>query len=162
MNRIIGRLGLQDETFSTWKVLEILGFRPEGALSADSFPPSSINPMIYDFGNCRLSALQLMSMTSFQEVVLFTDHDHGVWFELPVRVKSLEQFEAFLAYYLDRQIGGKDGFVPMTPKRPAPGEPPNALAVAHWMVVNGWFEEGRKNVHLLPRNLGEANVQGKS
>lgn len=143
---------MEDKTFATWAMLAILGFRPEQATLEDSSSPSGTNPLVYDFGNCRLSARQLMSMTSFREVVLFTDHDRGVWFEVPTRMASLEQLEAFLAYYLDRQIGGKEGFVPKPPRRPAPGQLPAALAIANWMSVNGWFEEGRKNTHLLPWN----------
>ncbi len=119
----------ESESIATRDVLLRFGFRPDDGIVSDVEPGLS-----FDFGNFKLSASWVMNMR-FAEVVLFTGvivtprTISEVLFELPRRVKSVEQCAAWIAWHLDRVVGG-EGFVPAHPVE--------------------WFIVGKNHHSLLP------------
>lgn len=118
----------QPQAIETLEALKHLGFAPDA--SALSYGGEALS---YDFGNLTLSARQTMNRY-FAEIISVS----GVYatprtiaeveIQLPLRVASVQQCAAFIAWGIDKQVSRN--FVPLAPTR--------------------WLDEGRNNFDLLP------------
>lgn len=119
---------MQTPLIETVEALKKLGFAPnDSGLSFDS------QSLSYDFGNLTLSAHRTLNR-NFAEIISVS----GVYasprtiaeveIQLPLRVASVQQCAAFIAWGIDNQIGRN--FVPLVPTR--------------------WLGEGRNSFDLLP------------
>ena len=119
---------METPAIETLEALKRLGFAPDD--SALSYGGETLS---YDFGNLTLSARQTMNR-HFAEIVSVS----GVYasprtvaeveIQLPLRIASLQQCAAFIAWGIDNQVSRN--FVPLAPTR--------------------WLDEGRNNFDLLP------------
>lgn len=118
---------IQSSSFETVKALKKLGFEPDDAVLSDDGAGLS-----YNFGNLTLSACRVLNL-SFAQIILVS----GVYasphtiahveIQLPLRVASIEQCAAFIAWGINEQIGRN--FVPLVP--------------------TDWLELGRNNFDTL-------------
>lgn len=115
-------------SLDTTEALKKLGFKPDGSVIADGGEGLS-----YNFGNLILSASRLVNLY-FAEIIFVRGNCYDgrisaeIQIQLPLRVASIEQCAAFLAWEIDNQIG--EDFVPLTPTE--------------------WLNDGRNNFDSLP------------
>lgn len=119
---------MRTPAIETVEALKHLGFAPD--TSALSYGGETLS---YDFGNLTLSARHTMNR-HFAEIISVS----GIYvsprtvaeveIQLPLRVASLQQCAAFIAWGINKQISRN--FAPLVP--------------------TGWLEEGRNNFDLLP------------
>lgn len=119
---------MQTLAIETLEALKHLGFAPDA--SALSYGGETLS---YDFGNLTLSARQTMNR-HFAEIISVSGIYSSlrtlaeVEIQLPLRVASVQQCAAFIAWGIDNQVSRK--FVPLAPAR--------------------WLDEGRDSFDLLP------------
>jgi hypothetical protein len=98
-----------DHAVETWYALQQLGFHPEeGSFGCPS--------MSYDFSGFRLQAtrlmnLQMRNMVSFSGVYRTPRTIGSIEFDMPLRIESMEQCAAWIAWHLNRNLPRREPII---------------------------------------------------